>query len=354
MNKDFKIFFIFYLNLFLMFGCSSYQNDNDKTFFLDNTKQLTSDGDNGEAYFSSDNQNLIFQSKRNGNQCDKIYTMTIEGENIEMIPYSDGAFTCSYYSLDDSQIFFSSTMEEGVGCPHVYKDPNPRKYIWPLRNFDIYTMYNNGEIKNLTNSDGYDAEATIHPIEEKIIFTSLRNGDIDLYEMDYNGQNLKRITSEFGYDGGAFYSPDGNQIVWRAWYPQNDEDIIKWNNNINNKYIEAVPLDIYIANRDGSNKKRLTNNGATNWSPSWHPSGNYIVFSSNMDDWLEEHNSYGPNFELYMIELSTGKQFRLTYNNTFDSFPVFSNNGSKLVYSSNRNKENKRQTNIFISDVKFR
>tara|TARA_B100000609_G_C17211231_1_gene433937 strand:- start:1153 stop:2214 length:1062 start_codon:yes stop_codon:yes gene_type:complete len=351
MIRIFNLIIIKLLCLILLSGCS-IKNNTKTTFKLTNTKQLTFDGDNGEAYFSSDDKNLIFQSKRDGNNCDKIYTMTVNGENIEPIPFTDGAFTCSYYSLDNSQIFFSSTMQDGVGCPIVYKDPNPRKYIWPLRNFDIYTMHNNGEIENLTNSEGYDAEATIHPIEEKIIFTSLRDGDIDLYEMDYDGKNLKKITSEFGYDGGAFYSPDGNQIVWRAWYPNTDQDIEKWNINIKNKYIEAVPLDLYIAKRDGSNKKRLTNNGATNWSPSWHPSGKYIVFSSNMDDWLEEHDSFGPNFELYMIELETGNLERLTFNETFDSFPVFSSDGSKIVYSSNRNRENKRQTNIFISDVK--
>ena len=351
MIRIFNLIIIKLLCLILLSGCS-IKNNTKATFKLTNTKQLTFDGDNGEAYFSSDDKNLIFQSKRDGNNCDKIYTMTVNGENIEPIPFTDGAFTCSYYSLDNSQIFFSSTMQDGVGCPIVYKDPNPRKYIWPLRNFDIYTMHNNGEIENLTNSEGYDAEATIHPIEEKIIFTSLRDGDIDLYEMDYDGKNLKKITSEFGYDGGAFYSPDGTQIVWRAWYPNTDQDIEKWNINIKNKYIEAVPLDLYIAQRDGSNKKRLTNNGATNWSPSWHPSGKYIVFSSNMDDWLEEHDSFGPNFELYMIELETGNLERLTFNETFDSFPVFSSDGSKIVYSSNRNRENKRQTNIFISDVK--
>ena len=346
--------FILIINVIIIFFSCSSNNDNiNKQFSIYNTKQLTFDGDNGEAYFSADDKNLIFQSKRNGNQCDKIYTMTINGEDIKPIPYTDGAFTCSYYSLDNKQIFFSSTMQDGVGCPIVYKDPNPRKYIWPLRNFDIFTMFEDGKIINLTNSDGYDAEATIHPLERKIIFTSLRDGDIDLYEMNYDGTDLKRITNQYGYDGGAFYSPDGNQIIWRAWYPESDEDISKWNKNIKDKYIEAVPLDIYLANRDGTDKMRLTNNGATNWSPSWHPSGKYIVFSSNMDDWLEEHNSYGPNFELYVLEIETGNLNRLTFNDTFDSFPVFSSDGKKIVYSSNRNRENKRQTNIFISDVKF-
>tara|TARA_B100000676_G_C18002819_1_gene801909 strand:- start:428 stop:1477 length:1050 start_codon:yes stop_codon:yes gene_type:complete len=338
------------ISLFYFFISCTLQNDTIKKYKLINTKQLTENGDNGEAYFSSDDSRLIFQSKRNGDGCDKIYTMTIDGEDIKPIPHSDGAYTCSYYSINDEFIFFSSTMQDGVQCPLVYKDPNPRKYIWPLRNFDIYRLSQNKDLKNLTNSEGYDAEATVHPFEEKIIFTSLRDGDIDLYEMDYDGNNLKRITSDFGYDGGAFYSPDGTKIVWRGWYPKNEKEIIQWKNNIKKNYIESVPLDIFIADRDGKNKIQLTNNGATNWSPSWHPSGEYIVFSSNKDDWLDEFDSYGPNFELYLMQISTGKLTRLTYNSTFDSFPVFSKDGSKIVYSSNRNAENPRQTNIFISD----
>ena len=338
------------ISLFYFFISCTLQNDTIKKYKLINTKQLTENGDNGEAYFSSDDSRLIFQSKRNGDGCDKIYTMTIDGEDIKPIPHSDGAYTCSYYSINDEFIFFSSTMQDGVQCPLVYKDPNPRKYIWPLRNFDIYRLSQNKDLKNLTNSEGYDAEATVHPFEEKIIFTSLRDGDIDLYEMDYDGNNLKRITSDFGYDGGAFYSPDGTKIVWRGWYPKNEKEIIQWKNNIKKNYIESVPLDIFIADRDGKNKIQLTNNGATNWSPSWHPSGEYIVFSSNKDDWLDEFDSYGPNFELYLMQISTGKLTRLTYNTTFDSFPVFSKDGSKIVYSSNRNAENPRQTNIFISD----
>ena len=161
-------------------------------------------------------------------------------------------------------------MHLGSECPEIYKDPNPRKYIWPLRDYEIF-RYDNGAVKQLTNYSGYNAETTTHPFEEKVIFTSLRDGDINLFEMDYNGENVKQITSEYGYDGGAFYSPNGENIVWRAWYPTSDEEISMWKNNLAKKFIESVPLDIYVAKHDGSDKQRLTSNGATNWAPSWHP-----------------------------------------------------------------------------------
>ena len=174
-----------FLFLITIGGCK-----NNITFSLSEIKQLTVDGDNGEAYFSSDNTHLVFQTKRGGDECDKIYTMTIDGMNLQMLSVTDGAFTCSYYSLDDKIIFFSSTLHDGPDCPEVYKHPNPHKYIWPLRNFEIYSIDKNDKLKKLTHFPGYNAEATVHPLEKKIIFTSLRDGDIDLYEMNYDGGGL--------------------------------------------------------------------------------------------------------------------------------------------------------------------
>ena len=303
-------FRIFALIIFL-YGC-----ENQLNIRLENVTQLSFQGDNGEAYFNADNSKVIFQSKRNGNECDKLYIIDIDGNNFSEFPLQDGAFTCAYFSLDDKYIFFSSTMHLGEECPEIYKDPNPRKYIWPLRDYEIF-RYSNEELVQLTNYSGYNAETTIHPTEEKVIFTSLRDGDINLFEMDYNGENIIQITKEYGYDGGAFYSPKGDRIVWRAWYPSTQEEKAKWKNNLTKKFIESVPLDIYVAQRDGSKKIRLTNNGATNWAPSWHPDGKHIVFSSNMDDWREDYNAYGSNFEIYMINIDSSKLIRLTNNKTF-------------------------------------
>ena len=334
---------IFFISL-LFLSCNHSPN-----FSITDIKQLSFEGDNGEAYFNHDNSKLIFQSKRENSECDKLYLIDVNGESLIPFALTDGAFTCAYYSLNDQYIFFSSTMKDGPDCPEIYQHPNPRKYIWPLRNYEIF-RWDGSEAIQITDYPVYNAEATIHPTEEKIIFTSLRDGDIDLYEMDYNGENLKRITTEFGYDGGAFYSPDGDNIVWRAWYPQTDEEKEQWSTNLTNLHIDAVPLDIYIAKRDGSNRKRLTDNGATNWAPSWHPDGEHIVFSSNMDDWRDDYNAFGSNFELYIINIHTSKLTRLTHNDTFDSFPVISD-GGKIVFSSNRNANNPRQTNIFIGKI---
>jgi Tol biopolymer transport system component len=111
-----------------------------------------------------------------------------------------------------------------------------------------------------------------------------------------------------------------------------------------------MPLDLWVMNADGSGKRRLTDNGATNWSPSWHPDGKRIVFSSNMDDWKPELKRFGRNFELYLMNLDGTGLERLTYNDTFDSFPMFSPDGKKLSFAANRTPDRPRQTDIFIAD----
>ncbi len=53
------------------------------------------------------------------------------------------------------------------------------------------------------------------PDGKTIVFTSVRDGDLEIYTMGIDGSNVKRLTHEPGYDGGAFFSPDGKRIVYR-------------------------------------------------------------------------------------------------------------------------------------------
>jgi Tol biopolymer transport system component len=168
--------------------------------------------------------------------------------------------------------------------------------------------------------------------------------------MNSDGSNVRRLTDRVGYDGGPWFSPDGAKIVWRAWYPGTEEEKARWKDAMENNYIIAVPLDIWVMDADGSNKRLIVRNGATNWAPSWHPDGRRIIFSSNKDDWRDDIKQYGHNFELYIVDLDGTNLERITYNKTFDSFPMFSPDGKKLVFASNRNPRKPRQTDIFIAD----
>lgn len=314
-----------------------------------NVTQLTTDGDNGEAYFSPDGKKLIFQSNAGGYACDKIWTMNIDGSDKRMVSPDHGAHTCSYF-LPDGRIVYSSTSSIPGACPPRREDL-PKGYIWPLHPYDIFIADHDGaNQKKITDNPLYDAEPVVSPDGRQIVFGSQREGDFDIYLMNSNGSNVRRLTDTAGYDGGPWFSPDGSKIVWRAWHPETAEEKALWQDCMERNYIRPFPLDLWVMNADGSEKRRILKNGATNWAPSWHPDGKRIVFSSNMDDWREEIKQFGHNFELYIVnEDGTGLE-RLTYNSVFDSFPMFSPDGKKLSFASNRNPQKPRATDIFIAD----
>ena len=319
--------------------------------YMSNLRQLTFEGDNGEAYFSADGRQLIFQSNRGGYDCDKIWTMDIDGGNKRMVSPDRGAHTCSFFYPGSEKILFASTSHLAGACPPKPEWPSSIRYAWPLYPYDIYRSNADGSaMERLTDNAGYDAEPVISGDGSKIVFGSQREGDFDIYIMDADGSNVKRLTDTVGYDGGPWISPDGKRIVWRAWHPQTPAEKRQWRLNMQNNYIQSTPLDIWVMNSDGSGKTRLTNNGATNWAPSWHPDGERIVFSSNMDDWRNDYETYGHNFELYLINRDGSGLERLTYNTVFDSFPMFSPDGSKLAFGANRNPAKPRATDIFIVD----
>ncbi len=315
--------------------------------------RLTFDGDNGEAYFSWDNQHLIWQSNRGGYACDKIWTMRIDGSDKRMVSPNRGAHTCSFFFPGNTSIVFASTSHLAGPCPPL---PDARltrqhRYTWPLHPHDIYVANADGSgLRRLTTNPKYDAEPIISADSQYIVFGSKREGDLDIYKMRADGTNVQRLTQRVGYDGGPWFSPDGRKVVWRAWYPETEAELAMWREWMRHDYIAAVPLDIWVMDADGANKRRLTRNGATNWAPSWHPDGEHIIFASNMDDWRAERRSYGHNFELYLIRLDGTQLTRLTFNTVFDSFPMFSHDGTKLVFASNRDPDKPRATDIYIAD----
>ncbi len=321
-----------------------------KDKYMKNVTQLTNQGDNGEAYFSHDGQQLIYQSSRGKQQCDKIWTMNIDGSNKQRVSPAHGAHTCSFFYPDGESIVFASTSHLDGQCPPKPVFPSEVRYAWPLYPYSIFKADADGSnLQRLTDNPQYDAEPIISSDGKKIVFGSQREGDFDVYIMDADGANVKRLTKTTGYDGGPWFSPDGKQIVWRAWYPQTEKEKAQWQDNMNNNYIIATPLDLWIMDSKGDNKKRLTNNGATNWAPSWHPDGKRIIFSSNMDDWHEDLKAFGHNFELYLIQSDGSGLVRITYNNVFDSFPMFSPDGKKLAFGSNRNPAKPRATDVYIA-----
>jgi len=309
-----------------------------------NIRQLTFEGENAEAYFSDDGKKLIFQSTRPGIECDQIFEMNVDGSGVKMLSTGKGRTTCSYFYPKNSRILYASTHLADVKCP-----PKPdfsRGYVWALYSgFDIFSAKPDGSnLKQLTKTPGYDAEATIAPSGKKIVFTSLRDGDLDIYTMDLDGKNVKKLTNELGYDGGPFFSYDSQWIVYRAYHPTAEKDVADYKSLLKENLIRPTTLDIWVMKADGSQKRRVTSNSKANFAPYFFPNGKRIIFASNMDD------PRGRNFDLYAINVDGTGLERITFNETFDGFPMFSPDGKKIVFASNRNAKVQGETNVFIAD----
>jgi len=320
---------------------------------LRNIQQLTDGGDNAEAYFSPNGKFLTMQvtNKNLGAECDQIFAYDLskdyskKSDNLQLISTGKGRTTCSFFMPDNQHILYASTHEASSACPAppVSKDG---KYLWAIYpEFDIYMADLSGKIvKKLTDVPGYDAEAVVSPDGKKIVFTSTRTGDLELWTMDIDGKNLKQLTFGLGYDGGAFFSHDSKKIVFRASRPKTDAEIKEYKDYLAQNLVAPTNMEIYTINADGTDIKQITHLGKANWAPYFTPNDKKIIFSSN------HHSTRGYDFQLYTIDVEGKNLKQITYESEFNAFPMFSKDGKKLVFSSNRNQSKPRETNVFIAD----
>lgn len=311
---------------------------------LRNIRQLTFSGENAEAYFSADGTRLIYQSRAEGEGCDQIYTLDLASGETRLVSTGQGRTTCSYYYPGGNRILYASTHHWDLACP-----PPPdmsQGYVWALYpTYDIFAADPDGtNIVQLTESWGYDAEATFSPVEDLMVFTSMRDGDLEIYTMRGDGSDVRRLTHKLGYDGGPFFSPDGKKIVYRSGYPDTEEEVADYRKLLARGLIRPSALEVYVMDVDGSNQVQVTDNGAANFGPYFHPSGEKILFSSNL------HDPGGREFDIFMINVDGTVLEQITFTGGFDGFPMFSPDGKYLVFGSNRNESHPGNTNVFIAE----
>jgi len=318
-----------------------------------NIRQLTFGGDNAEAYWSYDGKHIVFQrtSVKDGIPCDQIFVGKLpENPNdsftYKLVSTGKGRTTCAYFTRDNQHIVYASTHLGSQDCPPIPdRSKYGNRYIWPIyASYDIFIADLNGNItKQLTNTPGYDAEATLSPNGKEMLFTSTRDGDLDLYCMNLQTGKVKRVTTALGYDGGAWFSNDGKKIIWRASRPSTPEAVAEYKELLSQNLVAPTNMEIWVANADGSNAKQITNLGQANWAPNFMPDGR-VIFCSN-----HEYKRGFP-FNMYTMNADGSNMTKISRDRGFDAFPMFSPDGKKIIFCSNRNNGGTRDTNIFVAD----
>jgi Tol biopolymer transport system component/Zn-dependent M28 family amino/carboxypeptidase len=311
---------------------------------LQNIRQLTRGvGENAEAYWSFDGAQLIFQSKRDPYECDQIFSVSAGGAGEpRLVSTGRGRTTCAYFQLGDKRVLWASTHLAGDACP-----PEPDRsegYVWPIYDtYDIFSSLPDGsDVRQLTKEPGYDAEATVCARDGSIVFTSTRDGDLELYRMDADGSNVKRLTHTPGYDGGGFFSADCSKIVWRASRPTGPA-LADYQRLLKKGLVRPGQLEIFVANADGTDARQITYLNAGSFAPFFFPSGRRILFSSNYGD------PKGREFDMWAVNVDGTALEQITYAPRFDGFPMFSPDGRALVFASNRNQARPGETDVFVA-----
>lgn len=308
-------------------------HSSDEGRWIKNVRQLTSRDMGltkaGEAYFSPDGKNICFQAFPAGKDEYQIYVMALDGAAPRMISTGQGATTCAYFHPDGQRVLFASNHRDprAVDLPADFaRNVGGRNYLWSFfPGMDVYEYsLASGELKALIEAPGYDAEASYSPDGRQLIFTSMRDGDQEIYLCDADGKNARRITNAPGYDGGPFFSPDGRRIVYRS-----DR---KGDGN----------LQIFVNSVSGDAERALTRGDVLHWCPFWHPSGKWLIYTR------ADHSSGPPNYDLFLLGVDQPKEIRITDDRAFDGLPVFSPDGRKLLWTSKRGGLDEAQ--VFIAD----
>lgn len=326
-----KFFLVFNFLFLSLYSEEIFDNSLEKKS-LENIRQLTFPSMGfekaGEAYFSPDAKSIVFQAVPHGQKQYQIYHMNIEEGLPRMVSTGKGACTCAYFRPDGKKIIFASSHgdpdpEQNIKVPGYKRDG--KDYSWDFTPYmNIYESNPDGsELTQLTFGEAYHAECAYSSDGSRIVFASNSDGTMNLYTMKADGTDIQQVTFSKGcYNGGSFFSPNGKQIIFRA-------------DRAKRHY-----LQIYVIDIDGNNEKQLFSNEGVNWAPYWHPNGEVIAYTTSIHGHM--------HYEIYGYNIRTGIQHRLTHNATFDGLPVFSLDGTKMMWTSKRGPDKTSQ--IFLAD----
>ena len=313
---------------------------------LGNVHQLTNTGTQAEAYFSRDGQWITFQSSREGRPCDQQYVMKTDGTALKRVSNGKGKTTCGWFLPDGKTLFFGSSHANQAECPPKL-DP-AKGYVWGLDPFDIYTVNRDGTgLKRITNYNTYTAEGVLSPDGKRFVFTSLKDGDLDIYTMNVDG--IRRPPAHAS--GRIRRRP---VVVARR-----HQDRVSRISPDRSRGAEGLSGPAQAAHRSSEQDgivgdERRRQRSAPDHAPRRRELRAVVDARWQATDFLVELQESAQR-QLRLISSSgsmAADSSRSRPTKGFDGFPMFSPDGKKLIWASQRADSKSMDVNLFIADFK--
>jgi TolB protein len=353
-------------------------------------RQLTFDGSAGAAAFTPDGQALLFESGRGAQSCGTVHRYDLRTGKIERLGPDGGASSTGVATADGTVLLTRSEKAEPP-CTSLVE------LRFAAVESDIVAIGAGGTPKPLAPAAGWDGELSLSSDGRRVVFTSTRDGDADVYSMATDGTALLRISHAGGYDGAPLLSPDGARIAWHTERERAESP------GGGGRALAPRLLRIVVAGAEGQHPTHLPALGRYDMTPAWLPDSRRLLIASDLDDAPSAEARVAAaapppaqpppappaapagtaaatavpvpppppppppappppeaspprNFELYLVDpdapppASGGIRFeRITYDAAFDAAPRFSPDGRWLVFLSTRNAQKPGDVNLFAA-----
>jgi Tol biopolymer transport system component len=297
-----------------------------------------------EAYYAPDSLHLIAQTQDPDAQrpaderaAGGALTYIFKDDGSEVWRVNDrGQDACSWFFPDGQRIVWTSTRDNmDMPLGNWSDDSN-----YPQGSELYVSDWKGKDIKRLTNNKFYEAEVTVSPNGQWIVFGRQIDGKMDLWRMNADGTDEKQLTDTDDWQEGApYFLPDNETIIFRAWKRSVKQKLDEERKATGKR--SQTPMTIFTIKADGSDLQPRTFTDDMNWAPFPAPDGRHFVFVR-----IE-----GGNWDIYLGDLAGGAPRRLTWSPSFDGFPAISPDGRKMVFTRSEGQRFMSDLYSYVMDI---